>query len=253
MTATSSSFRRRWRDVATIVALGVPLAVLFTRAPIAQDQAYHAFAGDGAGAIPNLWNVASNLPFLAVGLLGLLMPAADIAGSARRAWSVFFLGTALVTFGSVYYHWSPNDATLVWDRLPITIAFMSLFAALVAENVDPKLEGIVLVPALLAGIASVAWWRYSGDLRFYVGVQGGALLALPVILALYPPRFTHRRYLAFGLALYVVAKLAELYDREIYSVTAGWIGGHALKHLLAAASAVCVWVMLRRREAVERK
>ena len=242
-----------------IVVLGAPLVVLFFHSPIAQDQAYHAFAGDGTAAIPNLWNVVSNLPFLLVGIAGFIHCRTRGAGkageaTARDAWSVFFGGTALVAFGSAYYHWNPNDATLVWDRLPMTVAFMGLFVALMTEYVDRRAERALLVPAIVVGVASVAWWHYSGDLRVYLGVQFGPLLAIPVILALFPPRFTLGRYLVYGLVCYVLAKLAETYDREIFEFTAGRIslpiGGHPLKHLLAAAAPLCIWLMLWRRRAI---
>lgn len=236
--------------MATAVVLGAPLALLFFHAPIAQDEAYHAFAGDGAGVIPNLGNVASNLPFLLVGIAGFVHCRRPESEMGRDAWSVFFAGTALVAVGSAYYHWNPNDATLVWDRLPMTVAFMGLFVALMTEYVDPRVERALLLPAIVLGAASVAWWRYSGDLRVYLGVQFGPLLAIPVILALFPSRFTHGRYLVYGLVCYVLAKLAETYDREIFEFTAGLIGGHPLKHLLAAAAPLCIWLMLSRRRAI---
>jgi hypothetical protein len=34
-----------------------------------------------------------------------------------------FLGIFLTGFGSSYYHWNPNDDTLFWDRLPMTLCF----------------------------------------------------------------------------------------------------------------------------------
>ena len=50
--------------------------------------------------------------------------SASAAMSARRSWFVFFLGVALVFLGSGYYHYAPNDDSLVWDRLPMTVAFI---------------------------------------------------------------------------------------------------------------------------------
>lgn len=35
-------------------------------------------------------------------------------------WIFFFIGVAAVGFGSSYYHLKPNDARLVWDRLPVS-------------------------------------------------------------------------------------------------------------------------------------
>lgn len=35
-------------------------------------------------------------------------------------WACFFIGVAAVGVGSSYYHLEPNDARLVWDRLPVS-------------------------------------------------------------------------------------------------------------------------------------
>ncbi|MEJ7830980.1 MAG: hypothetical protein WKF91_22430, partial [Segetibacter sp.] len=36
-----------------------------------------------------------------------------------------FTDFLLLTFGSGYYHWQPNNETLVYDQIPITIVLMS--------------------------------------------------------------------------------------------------------------------------------
>src|SRR5689334_13768451 len=101
----------------------VPLAILFIAAsPIAQSGRYHAFADTRSlFAIPNFWNVASNLPFLVIGIGGLRLCLRPGTQGARGSWSAFFAATALVACGSGYYHWMPGDASLAWDRLPMTI------------------------------------------------------------------------------------------------------------------------------------
>jgi hypothetical protein len=156
---------------------------------------------------------------------------------------------ALVFLGSGYYHATPNDDTLVWDRLPMTIAFMGLFAALAGEHLGMQYERPVLIPALVIGVASVFWWCYTDDLRVYVWVQGAPLLAIPFILAMFPSRYTHRIYLLYGLGFYALAKVAEFYDRETFAVTVNLISGHSLKHLLAALAPLFLFLMLRRRRA----
>lgn len=35
-------------------------------------------------------------------------------------WTCFYIGVGAVAFGSAYYHLEPNDARLVWDRLPVS-------------------------------------------------------------------------------------------------------------------------------------
>lgn len=219
-------------------------------APIAQDRGYHLFADTRSClGVANFANIASNLLFLLVGAAGATVCWRRRSG-AWRSWLVFFAGVALVFFGSAHYHGNPNDDTLVWDRLPMTIAFMALFAALVSEHVTSKVEIPLLAAALATGISSVLWWQLSGDLRIYIWVQGAPLLAIPYVVAAFPGHYTLRHYLLYGVALYALAKAAELFDHQIYAATAGMISGHSMKHLLAAAAAFCVLLMLRRRQSL---
>jgi hypothetical protein len=196
-------------------ALAVLAFFLFVP-PIAQDQAYHFF-GDNRTilGIPNFWNVVSNLPFALVGLLGLW----KLRGGPDR---VLFTGVLLTFFGSAYYHLAPSDARLVWDRLPMTLVFMALLACVL------EVDNWLLAVFLACGVASVLWWNVSNDLRPYVLVQFGPFLIL--IPALWSLR--NARYLAAVLAFYALAKLAEFYDRGIFSTLP--ISGHTIKHVLAA-------------------
>jgi hypothetical protein len=216
-----------------------------------QDPAYHDFADQRALlGVPNLLDVASNIAFMVGGTFGVALCLGEHRPRAVASWTMLFIGTAMVSLGSAYYHWAPSDATLVWDRLPMTLGFMALFVALLAEHIDQTLDRTLLAPALSAGLASVLWWRWTGDLRYYLWVQFAPLLCIPLVLLLFPARYTHRRYLAYGLGLYVLAKLAESADRKIFELTGEVISGHTIKHLLAAGAIVCVLLMLRRRSLV---
>ena len=219
--------------------------------PIAQDLAYHHFADRRVAlGVPNFLNVASNIAFLLVGVAGLALCTGTRRHGASMSWAVLFAGAALVAIGSGYYHWSPDNASLVWDRLPMTVGFMGLFVALLSEHIDERLERLMLPPALFTGAASVAWWHYADDLRFYAWVQFMPLVAISLLVAMFPGRYTHRRYLVYGLACYLAAKVAEALDRQIYEGTGEWLSGHTLKHLLAALALYMVYVMLRRRAPV---
>ena len=165
------------------------------------------------------------------------------------AYVIAFAGMILVAVGSSYYHLAPDNGRLVWDRLPMTVVFMSLVAAMIAERVSVR-AGLTLLPILLAsGTASVWHWHWSevhgaSDLRFYAGVQIYAVLTLLAILLL-PPRYTRSSDLLAVVGFYALAKLLETFDRAVFS--AGHIvSGHTLKHLAAAAG---LWIlrMLERR------
>lgn len=229
--------------------------------PIPQDTAYHHFADQRAGlGIANAWNVLSNLAFLAVGALGLaeFRKGAAPRGSLpelRVAYLAFFLGVALIGPGSAYYHLAPDNGTLVYDRLPMTVAFMGLFAAIIGEHVSVRAGRLALWPLLAAGLFSIWYWRATetmgqGDLRPYGLVQFLPMALVPLILFWFKSPFATARRLWNLLLLYVAAKAAEGLDDQILALTGGALGGHALKHLLAAAGTWQLVLAVRHRRLV---
>jgi hypothetical protein len=230
------------------LAVAALVAVLLL-APIAQDPAYHDFADRrGLLGIPSFLNIATNLAFLAVGIAGMLLCAIRKDLGARRAWLACFTGVALVCFGSAYYHLAPNNGTLVWDRLPMSIGFMALSVAVLADYINPRLEKTLLAPAIFLGPASVIWWHYTDDLRPYVLVQFLPLLLLPALLFLFRGARRDRGFLLAALLIYLLSKLAEHFDRALFALTGEIISGHSLKHLLAATALLVIYGMLRRRD-----
>jgi hypothetical protein len=202
-----------------------------------------------------------------VGLLGLWLLGLG-AGRSRVAlrdprerapWLAFFAGVALTGLGSAWFHLAPSLDRLVWDRLPMTVGFMGLLAALVAERIDAGAGRRLLWPLLLAGVASVAWWWGTeqvgrGDLRPYYLVQFAPLAAVPLVLILFPRPATQACGVGGGetgpwllaLLAYGLAKLAEAEDGALLAL-GGLVSGHTLKHLLAAAGIGCLAFMLARR------
>jgi hypothetical protein len=245
---------------ATILVLVASLAlagVLIFLDPVPQWPEYHDFAdGRECLGIPNAFDVISNLGLFIVGAWGSLFVLGRSGKVATRplgvAYFVFFVGALLTAVGSAYYHLEPGNQTLVWDRLPMTVAFMGLFAVVVGECISPRTAIKLLLPLLAAGIASVLWWAWTesngaGDLRFYGLVQFLPFVLIPLMLVMYPAS-RHFVLCMVGLALlYTLAKLCELFDHQVYQALGGVVGGHALKHLFAAGGVGCVLVMLYRR------
>ena len=231
----------------------VVLIVLLSLDPIAQDPAYHRYADARAAfGIPNVWNVLSNLPLLGVGLAGLVLLGPLRRAAPRAPYVVMFAGIALTGVGSMYYHLAPDNETLVWDRLPMTIGFAGFFCSVVAELVSRRLANVLLGPLLLAGVASVLYWIATervgaGDLRWYGLVQFLPMLLIPAMLVLYPrpPRYTP--YLVVLLVLYVLSKALEFLDTELFRL-GEILSGHTLKHISAAAALACLLPMLSARD-----
>ena len=245
-----SWFVRARTNLFVVLILGFIGAAFFLIGPIPQDLSYHRFADQRSiWGIPNFFNVVSNLPFLMVGLKGAVFCLKEKQLLARRSWQIFFIGLCLVALGSSFYHWAPSSRTLVWDRLPMTISFMGLFIAVLSESINPNIERHFLIAAILMGIASVFYWDFTDDLRFYALIQFGPLISLPIVLLFCKRRYSHRHYLGYALFWYGLAKLCEIYDQEIYQLDNQVFCGHSLKHLLAGISVYCVYRMLRVRRA----
>jgi hypothetical protein len=242
------SLKEAWPRFLLLAILLGSLALVLALGPIQQDAGYHRFADQRIiFGVPNFFDVSSNIAFLLVGVVGVLFLARRTV-SLRLAWFTFFVGVAIVSAGSACYHVNPNNGTLVWDRLPMTIAFMGLFAAILGEYVDERLGRILLVPAVLLGLFSVLYWRWFGDLRFYIWIQLIPLLTIPVVMVLFRHRYTHQWVLLVAVALYGFAKISEAHDGEMFALTQHLFGGHTLKHLLAALSCLTVLAMLWRRK-----
>ncbi len=258
--------RARWSletwQVLGVLALGLLVAGGLAWGPrIPQDPAYHAFADQRTcWGITHCGDVLSNLPFALIGAWGLgwlgrAGRSATLFQQAQEGWAywVFFSGVLLTAFGSAWYHLEPDNARLVLDRLPMTLAFMGIFSAVISERISVRWGTALLGPLLLFGVASVGWWRWTeaqgrGDLRPYVLVQFYPLLAILVLLSCWPSRYPHGRDFWALLGWYGAAKLAEHWDHRLSNLT-GVLSGHNLKHLLAASGTYWVLRLLQRRSA----
>ena len=228
--------------LASAGAIGI-VAILLP--PVPQSLAYHQFADQrGWLGVPNFGDVVSNVGFALVGIWGLIFLLHSEVGkrgqfaSPRERWpyALMFAGLLITAFGSAYYHLAPDNSRLVWDRLPMTVVFTSLVAAVIAERISLR-AGLLLLPVLLAvGGVSVLQWHMSelhghGDLRFYAAVQIYAIVVLLLVL-LFTPKYTRGSDFAIVVGFYVLAKILETSDRQVFSL-GQMVGGHTLKHIAA--------------------
>ncbi len=276
LVADAHAWSAQERLVSVAALTCVAVAVLFaTCPPLPQPLSYHNFADQRClcCGVPNTFDVLSNAPFLLVSAFGM---DHILGGAALEAfgmghvlgapvfadrtvelplWITFFLGVGLVAFGSGYYHWRPSNARLVWDRLPMTIAFMSVLAVVLTDTVveaTAEATNRTLGVLVVLGLSSVVYWDRYDDLRPYVLVQFYSLGLIPLLIVLFPSRYegANAEYMV-ALCFYVGAKVAEKLDRRIFKLTRGCFSGHTLKHLLSGVATF--WgtiVLLRRRERV---
>src|SRR5262245_24106059 len=241
--------------------LGAALLAAVLARPIPQDPGYHRFADTRTvWGVPNAWNVLSNVAFVLVGALGLWTvwpsredgPVRFESPVERWPYVVFFGGFTLTGLGSAYYHLAPGNETLTWDRLPLAITLMGLFAATIVERISVKAGLVLLGPLVLIGIASVLWWsagerRGEGDLRLYALVQFFPMLAVPLMALLFPSRYTRGADLVIVVVIYGLAKGFELLDARLFAL-GGVVSGHTCKHVAAALSGYWLWRMLIKRK-----
>ncbi len=207
--------------------------------PIAQLANYHHFADQRAVAgIAHAGDVLSNLGFLLVAAYGFFtLRTARRDDPARMAYTVFFAAIGATAFGSTWYHLAPDDARLVWDRLPIAVACAALLAAAVREAYPTRLPPVLPLVLLTGfGTLSVLWWSFTGDLRFYLLIQAAPLVLIPVLQWQSGAPMAQRTLFFVAIGLYVWAKLFEVADQAVFQAL-GLISGHTMKHLLAVAAA----------------
>ena len=248
------------KRIAFIVAVTLAtVAAAFLLPAMPQPPDYHDFADQrGALGIDNFLDVVSNAAFLLAGIAGLVVVLSGRARfefpAERWPWLVFFVGILLTAAGSSYYHLQPNNETLFWDRLPMTIAFMGLVSSQIVDRISVRTGLALLGPMLLVGMASVFYWiaterSGAGNVLPYALLQAYAVFILLLMAVLNPSRYTRASDLYFIFGWYVLAKLLELFDGLVLAHS-HVVSGHTLKHLAAAAAGFVVCYMLTHRTLV---
>jgi len=246
---------KRTRYIVAFTLVSVLAALLLPAMP--QPVSYHEFADQREMlGVENFLDVASNAAFVLAGLAGLavvMRPRTEFASNSERwPYAIFFVGMVLTGLGSAYYHLFPDNERLFWDRLPMTIAFMSLIAAQVVDRIDTRTGLALLVPMLLVGAASVLYWRATeragdGNVIPYAVLQGYSVVILFLMALLLPSRYTRGNDIYWVFAGYVIAKLLETFDKALFA--AGHLAsGHTLKHVAAAVAGLVLCRMLLLRQ-----
>lgn len=215
---------------------------------VAQNPHYHAFADQRLlWGVPHALDVLTNLPFALAGAWGFWALARWARGacSAERAataglcglFGLFFGGLLLTAVGSSVYHWQPHDATLLWDRAGMLVAFAGAAGLAVAGRIGLRAAGVAALWMLVAGTLALLTWESTGQFLPWAVVQGGGML-LVVALACLPHR-PGGLHVSLGALIgwYALAKLLELGDHGVWHWTQGVVSGHSLKHVAAALAA----------------
>lgn len=217
--------------------------------PVAQPQDYHQFADTrtlllGAYPLPNAADVLSSLCFVVVGAAGLSC-FLRAAPAQHLPLVLLFSGLLLTGPGSVWYHLAPSDASLLWDRLAMSLGFAGAVGALATERLGASAGRRWLLAWLAGGALSMALWAQTGDLRLYLIAQFGGFGVMLLWFRLAPAAGMLGLPWGWLLLAYLFAKGFEILDRAIWTLTDGLFSGHPLKHVAAALGIVPILHALR--------
>jgi len=205
---------------------------------IQQDQNYHNFADQRAlFGVNNAFDTLSNLAFIIVGILGLFNfynnKFIKISNSFSVILNLFFISIILTGLGSGYYHLSPNDFTLVFDRLALTLVFTFILAMLANVRISERSGFHTLAELIILAPLTVLIWNYNGNLTPYAVLQFGGIIIIVLTLLLTKAQKQSPCFASL-IILYGFAKFTEFYDVEIFNLSQNLISGHTLKHLIGA-------------------
>ena len=209
---------------------------------IEQNQNYHNFADQRVlFGVNNAFDTLSNLAFIIVGALGLFNfynnQYIKISNSFSVILNLFFISIILTGLGSSFYHLSPNDFTLVFDRLALTLVFTFILAMLANVRISERSGFHTLAELIILAPLTVLIWNYNGNLTPYIILQYGGVVIVILTLILTKaskpsPCFTSL------IILYGFAKITEFYDEKIFTLSENVISGHTLKHLISAIAVI---------------
>lgn len=212
-----------------LFAIGAALQFVW---PLSQPASYHHFADmRSIGTLPNAADVLSNIVILVAGLFNLGWVIRHASRQPSQFPGMLFAapGLILTSFGSAYYHSAPSDATLVWDRFPMTIVFAGILAMLWTSVTRQRVGWVQMLLLVAASVGTIGYWLEFNSLWPYAILQFGGLAAVVVMTA------ARKVDALFGWSMviffYAIAKVFETFDWQIWALTGHLFAGHALKHV----------------------
>jgi hypothetical protein len=192
--------------------------------------------------LENFWNVFSNVFFLYMSLFGFFIFIRNYHAYDTGLWESFLLlniSVFLTCWGSSYFHLNPTPQNLIWDRLPMAVGFAALVSFIFSDRVTDRYTRILLPVLSAISIGAVLMVDFGPrDLRPYIVVQFGSILACLFIMLMYRWGRLSTKLILTSFAFYLVAKLCEHFDAVVFDYL--FLSGHTLKHLLAGVAILLV-------------
>lgn len=238
------------KTLSIIIALvGIVAYGLWDHLPAVDPSDYFLFSDqERVWGLPHFWNVFSNVIFLYVSLFGFFLFIKNYHAYDLGLWESFLLlniSIFVTCWGSSYFHLSPSPQTLLWDRLPMAVGFASLFSFVFADRVTDRYVRVML-PILSALAVTTVLCIDAGpkDLRPYIILQFGSLLACLYILFFFREGRLSNKLLIISFVMYALAKTCELFDHAVFEYF--FLSGHTLKHFFAGIAVLLVNVAASR-------
>jgi hypothetical protein len=235
----------------TVLAITAALlgAIAMLGPHVGEPPGYQQFADQRMGlGIAHAADVLSNIGFLVAGAIGAWslwrVPARALGNMERAMAALFFAGLVTTALCSAWYHLQPDASNLVIDRTGMAIAFAGLLGLCAATHVSGR-AGAAAGPALLLAAAAAIRASAAGELLPWAVLQFGGMAMVCAAAFTRPVPFALRVNWLAVVAIYAVAKLAEMNDAAVFELANHLVSGHTLKHLVAAIAAWPVIAALR--------
>jgi thiamine transporter ThiT len=197
--------------------------------------------------IDNAMDVLSNLPFAVFGVWGMCRLSSSACTRIQRSLlQCFFSGLLLTTVGSMVFHLSPSNGTLVWDRAGMAVAFAGVLGLAASERVSERAGHWLAVVTLLAAAIALWVWHVTADVLPWGVLQFGGMGLVLALAYVKPQTGNLGLSLLILIVFYGLAKVLESSDHAVFEATGQWISGHSLKHVVASFAALPVLNICRR-------
>jgi len=221
---------------------------------IEQQQSYHNFADDRViVGVTNAVDVLSNLAILVPGLLGIALmykrQSTDYTYYQQFEPIILltlFGGMVVTAIGSMWYHLDPNDSTLVWDRMAMTVVMTALCSLVISDRFSGLFAAKIHIPLLFFGLFTVLYWHFVGDLRPYYIFKLQAPIILVALLIFGQESYDRVSDYVVTMMLFLLASILEYEDYMVFDATS-IISGHSLKHLVAGIGFFWLLRMVEKR------
>lgn len=204
--------------------------------------------------IESFSDVLSNIGFIFIGFWGIAVSLKGLHSQIQidrtHDWALalmLFISIFLTGLGSGYFHLNPSNQTLIWDRLPMVMGFSALVGLLVSDRFTRATGRAAFFAMILMGAASIFFWIESQSATSYSVLQAATILICLGLPIFFPVGRIPNRAIYLAVGTYAIAKIFELGDALIFQAT-GLVGGHALKHLMAALAMLFILKGLNQKE-----